>query len=222
MQVSSSQARESKATDRGSTVVESVAAALRGRILAGEFAPGSFLRDVRMAEEHETSRHTFRAAARLLVADGLLRQEAFRGFYVPEFGPDDIVDITRMRALLEGEAVRTITQFGEIPPDALSALEVMRRRPKDTAALVTADRDFHRAIVNAGRSERLSKGYVAIEVELELLLTQRQGFYHDPGQMYEEHRELIVGLKSRVADVALKAFQIHWSDLQSKLLSPRT
>lgn len=161
-------------------LVESVAAPPRGRILAREFAPGSFLRDVRMAEEHETLRHTFRA-------DGLLRQEAFRGFYVPEFGPDDVVDITRMRAPLEGEAVRTIIQFGETPPDALSALEVMRRGPKDTAALEKADRDFHRAIVNAVRNERLSEGYVAIEVELELLLTQRQA-YHDPGRMYEEPR----------------------------------
>lgn len=207
--------------DRVATVVESVAAALRERILRGEFAPGAFLRDVRMAEEHDTSRHTFRAAARMLVADGLLRQEPFRGFSVPSFGPDDIVDITRMRALLEGQAVRTITQLGEIPPGALSALDVMRRRPKDTAALVAADRDFHRAIVQAGRSERLTKGYIALEAEIELLLTQRQGFYLDPGQMYDEHRDLIDSLKSRVVTVAIEAFQIHWNDLQIKLLKHR-
>lgn len=205
--------------DRVATVVESVAGALRARILGGEFAPGSFLRDVRMAEEHQTSRHTFRAAARSLVAEGLLRQEPFRGFYVPEFGPDDIVDITRMRALLEGEAVRTITQLGEIPSGALAALEVMRRRPKDAAVLVAADRDFHRAIVTAGRSERLIRGYVALEVEIELLLTQRQGFYLDIGQMYDEHKDLIDGIKSRVTSIAIQAFQLHWVDLQNKLLN---
>lgn len=210
----------SSADDHGLTAVDAVAEALRKRILGGEFKPGEFLRDVKMAEQHETSRHTFRAAARTLVAQGLLRQEPFRGFSIPEFGPDDIVDITRMRSLLEGEAVRVIVELGIIPQAAEDAVEVMRhaRRLKDVSILVTADRDFHRAIVQASQSVRLQRSYHVLESEIELLLTQRQGFYSEPRQMYDEHRELIDSLKSRRAGVAKEAFRLHWIDLQNKIL----
>ena len=90
------------------SAVETLVHALRRRILSGDFRPGEFLRDVKMCEEHSTSRHTFRTAAQVLVTQGLLRQIPNRGFMVPEFGPDDIVDITRVRGAIEGEAIRLI------------------------------------------------------------------------------------------------------------------
>src|SRR5688572_21863311 len=90
------------------SAVEILARDLRRRILSGDFQPGEFLRDAKMCEEHSTSRHTFRTAAQILVTQGLLRQIPNRGFVLPEFGPDDIVDITRVRGAIEGEAIRLI------------------------------------------------------------------------------------------------------------------
>ena len=63
---------------RGSIVTE-VADKLKTHILNGRFKPGEFLRDIRMAEEYQVSRHTFRSAAQLLVSDRILRQAANRG-----------------------------------------------------------------------------------------------------------------------------------------------
>ncbi|WP_279483630.1 GntR family transcriptional regulator [Aureimonas sp. SK2] len=204
------------------SAIDTVAAGLRRRILNGDFRPGEFLRDVRMAEEAGTSRHTFRAAARLLVSQGLLRQIPNRGFCVPSFGPDDIVDITRLRGVLESEAVRMIVLIGAIPPKAVEAVRFMREAQdgEERSLLVAADRDFHRALVEASGSPRLRASYHVLESEIELLLTQRQSFYTDPAQMAEEHERLIDSLRSRHHKTAQAAFMEHWADLESKLLQP--
>ncbi|MEO8644489.1 GntR family transcriptional regulator [Pseudomonas sp.] len=49
-----------------------LAAKLKARILNGDFEPGEFLRDLKMADEYEVARNTFRSAAQLLVSFGLL------------------------------------------------------------------------------------------------------------------------------------------------------
>jgi DNA-binding GntR family transcriptional regulator len=205
------------------SAVDLLTRALRQRILSGDFQPGEFLRDVKMCEEHATSRHTFRTAAQVLVTQGLLRQIPNRGFVLPEFGPDDIVDITRVRGAIEGEAIRMIVLTGAIPPAALEAVAVMHAATlsADRSALVTADRDFHRAIIAASGSPRLKRTYAGLEGEIELLLVQRQGFYGTAEEMADEHERLINSLKSRHYDTAREAFQEHWEDLQIKLLDPR-
>lgn len=205
------------------SAVESLTYALRRRILSGDYRPGEFLRDVKMCEEHSTSRHTFRTAAQVLVTQGLLRQIPNRGFVVPEFGPDDIVDITRLRGAIEGEAIRMIVLTGVIPPLALEAVDVMRRSTltSDRSLLVAADRDFHRAIIAASGSPRLKRTYSDLEGEIELLLAQRQDFYGTAEEMAEEHERLISSLRSRHYDTAREAFQEHWQDLQIKLLDNR-
>lgn len=205
------------------SAVEHLTHALRQRILTGSYRPGEFLRDVKMCEEHSTSRHTFRTAAQVLVTQGLLRQIPNRGFVVPEFGPDDIVDITRVRGAIEGEAIRLIVLTGVLPHLALDAIDVMRRSTlaSDRSLLVAADRDFHRAIIAASGSARLKRTYSDLEGEIELLLAQRQDFYGTAEEMAEEHERLISSLRSRHYDTAREAFQEHWHDLQTKLLVNR-
>lgn len=70
------------------TAVEALVEKLKIRTLNGDVAPGEYLRDVRMAEQYEVSRSTFRRAALLLVGRRILRPVANRGFFVPEFSPD--------------------------------------------------------------------------------------------------------------------------------------
>lgn len=202
------------------TVVEALANKLKLRILNGDFAPGKSLRDVKMAEEYEVSRHTFRTAASLLAAKGLLQQVPNRGFFVPEFSPDDIVDVTRFRGVLEAEAVKMIVHMGVIPPAAMAAVERLRNAPGDAPVsfMVAADRDFHRAIVAASGSDRLQRSYEMIESEIELLLVQRQHYYEHPKDIVREHEHLIACLRTRDFETAQQAFLEHWDDLRIKLL----
>ncbi len=202
------------------SAVEVLAAKLKSRILNGDFEPGEFLRDVKMADEYEVARNTFRSAAQLLVAFGLLLKVPNRGFCIPEFGPNDIVDIARLRGVLETEAVRMIILNGVIPPDALSAVERLRQAPADAprSEIVTADGDFHRAIIRASGSPRLQRSYAMLESEIELLLVLQQPCYEDPKEIVSDHERLIECLRSRDFETARDAFVEHWEDLSTKLL----
>ncbi|KTB59751.1 GntR family transcriptional regulator [Pseudomonas syringae] len=202
------------------SAVEVLATKLKGRILNGDFEPGEFLRDVRMAEEYEVARNTFRSAAQLLVSFGLLLKVPNRGFCIPEFGPNDIVDIARLRGVLETEAVRMIILNGVIPPEALSAVEVLRNAPANAprSEIVTADGDFHRAIIRASGSPRLQRSYAMLESEIELLLVLQQPCYEDPREIVSDHERLIECLRSRDFETARVAFAEHWEDLSTKLL----
>lgn len=202
------------------SAVEALAAKLKSRILNGDFEPGEFLRDVKMAEEYEVARNTFRSAAQLLVSFGLLLKVPHRGFCIPEFGPDDVVDIARLRGVLETEAVRMIILNGTVPADALDAVERLRNAAPDTprSDIVTADGDFHRAIIRASGSARLQRSYAMLESEIELLLVLQQPCYEDPKQIVKDHEHLIACLRSRDFETARTAFVEHWEDLSAKLL----
>ncbi|EKG40815.1 regulatory protein, GntR:Bacterial regulatory protein, GntR [Pseudomonas syringae pv. avellanae str. ISPaVe013] len=202
------------------SAVEALAAKLKARILNGDFEPGEFLRDVKMAEEYEVARNTFRSAAQLLVSFGLLLKVPHRGFCIPEFGPDDVVDIARLRGVLETEAVRMIILNGAVPADALDAVERLRNTAPDTprSDIVTADGDFHRAIIRASGSARLQRSYAMLESEIELLLVLQQPCYEDPKQIVKDHEHLIACLRSRDFETARTAFVEHWEDLSAKLL----
>jgi DNA-binding GntR family transcriptional regulator len=202
------------------SAVEALAEKLKARILNGDFAPGEFLRDIKMADEYEVARNTFRSAAQLLVSFGLLLKVPHRGFCIPEFGPDDIVDIARLRGVLETEAVRMIILNGTVPEDALAAVEKLRNAAPDAprSEVVMADGDFHRAIVHASGSARLQRSYAMLESEIELLLVLQQPCYEDPKQIVADHEHLIACLRSRDFETARTAFVEHWQDLSTKLL----
>ena len=57
---------------------EALVDSLRGRILAGEFAPGTAVSDERLAEEYGVARPTVRAAVQVLVHEDLMRREPRR------------------------------------------------------------------------------------------------------------------------------------------------
>ena len=88
------------------SVIDAVASSVRERVVAGEFTPGTQLRELELAAEYGVARPTVRAALQQLVLTGLLRREANRSAFLPELSPDEIPDLFSMRTLIETEAVR--------------------------------------------------------------------------------------------------------------------
>jgi len=85
-----------------------VATRLREAILAGELSPGEQIRQADWAERLGVSRVPIREALKALAAEGLLNHDHNRGYFVTRFGPHQMVQIYRMRRLLETELLHTI------------------------------------------------------------------------------------------------------------------
>ena len=68
------------------TTVDSLADALRARILAGELEPGAPLREQHVSADYRVARH-IRAALRALAGEGLVQIETHRGARVTELVP---------------------------------------------------------------------------------------------------------------------------------------
>ena len=79
---------------------------MREAILNGELAPGTRLRQEKLAERFGTSRIPVREALRALEYEGLVRSSPYRGFSVTELDGEDIEEVYDLRIVLESHAVR--------------------------------------------------------------------------------------------------------------------
>src|SRR3954466_5551034 len=85
---------------------DEVAAQLRGLVFLGELMPGTFLDEVRIAEQLQISRTPLREELKVLCAEGLVRHEPRRGSFVNEVTEQDLDEIFPVLALLEGRCAR--------------------------------------------------------------------------------------------------------------------
>src|SRR5258707_12312357 len=83
------------------SVADAVANELRRRLLAGEYPGGKELRDTELTEEFGAARPTIRAAAQMLVADGLLERGRERSARLRSFTAFDAVDLFGLRRPIE-------------------------------------------------------------------------------------------------------------------------
>jgi DNA-binding GntR family transcriptional regulator len=119
---------------------EEVAELLRQRIFSRELEPGSWIDELKIAEEYGISRTPLREALKVLAAEGLVTMKVRRGAYVTEVSDKDLADVYHLLALLESDAAAVVAQHGT---DAEHA-ELQNLHTELEAA--TADRDRFFAI----------------------------------------------------------------------------
>jgi DNA-binding GntR family transcriptional regulator len=173
---------------------EAVYDALRESILTGAAAPGSLLTETAIALKYEVARPTAKAALERLVSEGLLTRQAHRAARVPELDRDDIVDLYSNRALIEEAALHNLAIAGTVPATALSLQRELLEhvRNDDRVAIARTDIDFHRALVLAQQSPRLSRLHSLIMGEIELCIGQVQA--HQlirPADVAEQHQGIL-------------------------------
>lgn len=87
---------------------EEVAELLRQRIFSRELEPGSWIDEMRLAEEYGISRTPLREALKVLAAEGLVTMKVRRGAYVTEVNDKDQRDVYHLLALLEADAASVV------------------------------------------------------------------------------------------------------------------
>ena len=102
---------------------EEVAEQLRQRIFRRELEPGSWIDELKIAEEFGISRTPLREALKVLAAEGLVTMKVRRGAYVTEVSPSDLADVYHLLSLLESDAAAVVaTQATDAELKELQAL----------------------------------------------------------------------------------------------------
>ena len=89
---------------------EEVAERLRQRIFSRELEPGSWIDELKIAEEYGISRTPLREALKVLAAEGLVTMKVRRGAYVTEVSDKDLADVYHLLALLESDGASVVAE----------------------------------------------------------------------------------------------------------------
>ncbi len=104
---------------------EEVAELLRQRIFNRELEPGSWIDEVRLAQEYGISRTPLREALKVLAAEGLVTMKVRRGAYVTEVSDRDLAEVYHLLALLESDAAAAVAE--RAAPTEVDALQKLHR-----------------------------------------------------------------------------------------------
>ncbi|MEO7982316.1 MAG: GntR family transcriptional regulator [Sporichthyaceae bacterium] len=206
--------------DRSSTA-ERVADVLRQRITEGDLPPRTHLSEEQLIEVLRVSRNTLREAFRLLSHEGLLVHELHRGVFVRELDEADLVDLYRLRRMVECDVVRSLS---DPDPDGLRRLyadveegEAAAERG-DWVSVGTANMQFHRDLGALARSPRTD------EVTGRLLAELRLAFHAvaSPQRLHETYvgrnRALLDLLATGEFELAAKQLEEYLKDSLAELL----
>lgn len=195
----------------GRSLTDVVASRIREQVIEGAFRPGQHLSEGDLSESLEVSRNTLREVFRVLTKEGLLRHELNRGVFVTVPDMATVIDLYRLRRMIEGRAI-------EQTPIGHPAIRTMRdaiarakraRDLDDWVVVGSADLVFHTAIVALADSPRLDTFFAQIMAETRLafgLLSDAE-FLHAPFiALNEEILSLVESGQKREAADRLDAY----------------
>jgi DNA-binding GntR family transcriptional regulator len=177
------------------TTVDTLADALRERIMGGELEPGARLIERDVVERYDVGRGTVRAALRRLEHEGLVTVETHRGAFVRQLDKQGLRDLFELRTALELESAHRALELngGRLPPSVHDAVDRLgavceRKRPSWTR-ISEAHHDLHESIVRAAASPRIESAYRQLSQELDLFLMALRPVW-TPREMAAHHRKL--------------------------------
>lgn len=205
--------------DRAS-IAERVADVLRGRITEGYYQPGSRLSEEAIGGELKISRNTLREAFRLLTHERLLLHEPYRGVSVRVLSVHDVVDLYRVRKVIECGALAA-GSYDEARLERVAAAVSEGEAAEaggDYQGLGTANIHFHQALVELADSPRLDELMRGILAELRLVFHVMA----DPRRFYEPYlarnRDLAALLKAGDRETAITTLAAYLDDAERQLV----
>ena len=206
-----------------SSTVDRAAEEIRRALFTGQLQPGTPLREMALSEAMGVSRGTIREALSVLVAEGLAVRVPNKGVAVKQLSADDVRDVSRARAALEGAGVR---QWGAAEPTARAAVHEAVEHYRavvattgDPATLTEAHLRIHRALVGLAGSERLLAASDTLSSEIRLALAHLDRTRANLEQQVSEHQHLVDLLDGDDVPAALDELDRHLASAQTSLLT---
>ena len=167
---------------------------VRGQIINLVFKPGEYITDAQIAEKLDISRTPVREAFQRLEKEGLLVNEARKGWRVYMLDLEDIHEIFELKIAVEGMLVRKAAKCSDpdLRRDLAEALEQMKRATQLQKPESWLEADIHlhnilfmmsnneraeRIIVNLNDQwHRLRLGYVALQGRTQTSIQEHEAF----------------------------------------------
>ncbi|MDT0407004.1 GntR family transcriptional regulator, partial [Streptomyces edwardsiae] len=143
------------------TAQQAVAEALRRDITSGKLAPGSWIVQESLAEQFGMSRIPVREALKTLEAEEYITYVPHSGYRVAQLGLDELVEVFRIRDILEAELIRdAMPAVTDELIDAMREQMAVMDRAAAEADLIgvgLANRQFHFLTFEASRMARTKR-----------------------------------------------------------------
>jgi DNA-binding GntR family transcriptional regulator len=187
-----------------------VADALRAAIQHGKLASGERVRQDAVAARFDVSQTIAREAFRQLVTEGFLRAEPRRGVSVAALSADEAWEMTRLRGLIEAQALAwAIPRMTGATLDA--AAQVLREldRAKSTDRIIALNARFHEMLYAPAKRARTAAIIDTLRVNFEryLRLTWEATPHRDQSQ--REHWQLLALCRAGDAGAASTLLNRH-------------
>ena len=200
---------------RAKTLVESSYNRLRSDIIAGKLAPGAKLRIEELRDDYRIGASPLREALNRLAGEGFVTVEEQRGFKVAPVSPDDLKDLSRMRTMLECEALRESISNGDDEWEAnlLAAHHRLQKAErsfgKNLDEWEQRNEEFHEALVAACTSSWLLRlRHVLYEQHKRYRFIAILSHQQDR-DVHREHREILEAALARDVKAAIEATERH-------------
>jgi DNA-binding GntR family transcriptional regulator len=195
-----------------------VAELLRQRIFRRELEPGSWIDELRIAEEYGISRTPLREALKVLAAEGLVTMKVRRGAYVTEVSAIDLADVYHLLSLLESDAAGVVAV--KATGAQLAELQALHGELETAALPGTANTDaffavnerFHMRLLeianNRWRDQMVAdlRKVMKLNRHNSLLKTGRIG------ESLAEHRAVMTALMARDAAATVLRMREHFAN----------
>jgi DNA-binding GntR family transcriptional regulator len=192
---------------------------LRRDVLTGTFAAGRKLKVEELQDAYGFSSSPLREALSRLSQEGLVRADERRGFRVAPLSIDDLADITRMRLMLDVQALREAVAQGDDAWEAAIVaawyrLEKVESRLPEGPVILDEEwsalhRDFHAALIAACPSQRQLAWSASLFDQAERYRRFSARYRKSVRRKSNEHKRIMDATLRRDADTACALLTDH-------------
>jgi DNA-binding GntR family transcriptional regulator len=195
---------------------------VKAQIMNLELKPGQYITDSEVANRLGISRTPVREALRRLEQEGLLINQARRGWKVYALSLEDIHDIFDIKETLEGMIARRAAACPneELRRAMVEAMKHMRRAAEDgdVEAWQEADVELHDAIFGMGGNERATNIIQSLNDQWHRV---RIGFLAMQGRIQRsnpEHQAVIESILAGDGEEAERLMRVHLHNVREELV----
>ncbi|TWO67728.1 GntR family transcriptional regulator [Caenimonas sedimenti] len=193
---------------------QEVAELLRQRIFRRELEPGSWIDELKLAEEYGISRTPLREALKVLAAEGLVTMKVRRGAYVTEVSEQDLAEVYHLLSLLESDAAGVVAQkASDAQLRSLKTLHTeLEAAVKHRDKFFAINERFHMLLLEIAGNKWRNQMVADLRKVMKL---NRHNSLLKSGRIEEslaEHRAVMDALVRRDAAAAVQRMQEHFSN----------